>query len=151
MDTDTVCHWFDWIQEYQMRAQQTRHNEPLWAIYQVLTSVCMMIHIFWDVTLCYWVIGYRRFGRRIALTFKTQAVKGELLHLEDEAQRSSNTPSKHGVPSSVPTWYLKQLLGRPLLTLRSILRHKFEVTNHTSTLLLLRPQRVNERLCQKAL
>lgn len=70
--------------------------------------VCMMIHTFWDVTLCYWVTGYRRFGGRIASTFKTQAVKGELLHLEDEAQNSPHTLGRYGIPSSVPLWALKQ-------------------------------------------
>jgi len=70
--------------------------------------VRMMIHIFWDVTLCYWVTGYRRFRGSIAFTFKTQPVKGELLHLEDEAQKSSHTLGKYGIPSSVLLWALKQ-------------------------------------------
>jgi hypothetical protein len=47
----------------------------------------MIIHIFWDVTPCCWVTGYRRFGGRIAFTFKTQAVKGEFLYLADEGTK----------------------------------------------------------------
>jgi hypothetical protein len=42
-------------------------------------------------------------------------------------------------------------MGRPLLTLRSILHRKFKVTNHTSTLLLLRPQRVNEKALSESI
>ena len=60
------------------------YNEHLSAVFKVLTAVLMMIQIFWDVTLYCWVTGNRRFGDRVMFTFKTQAIEGEFLNLEDE-------------------------------------------------------------------
>jgi hypothetical protein len=113
------------------------------------TAVKYIIHS--GMLLCCWVNVYQRLGGLIVFTFKIQAVKGEFLHLVNEGTKI--------VPYTRQIWrpFLSTLVGLRAVTgpttsdVRSILHHKFRVTNHTSTLLLLRPQRVNESLCQKAL
>ena len=101
--------------------------------------------------LCCWVNVYRRLGGLIVFTFKIQAVKGEFLHLVDEGTKIFPYTRQIWRPFLSTPVGLKAVTGPTTSDVRSILHHKFLVTNHTSTLLLLSAQRVNERLCQKAL
>ena len=135
-----------------MTAQQT-HNKPSCAVCDISGShsgtddySCLLGY--YAVLLGDWLPTFRG---SYCLYLQDSNSQGEFLHLADEGIKIVPYTRQIWPPFLSTLVGLKAVTGSTTSDVRSIVPRKFKVTNHTSTLLLLKSQRVNEKALSESI